>query len=54
MLTVITLPTDLVSGISTTASGFVSDLNPVVTLILGILLATAVVGWLISHFTHPR
>lgn len=52
MLTYITLPTDLVANIGTATSGWFGDLAPVATLIIGVLLATSVLGWLISHFTH--
>ena len=50
MLSIITLPTDFVSNISTNATTMLADLSPVTVLILGILLAVTVIGVLLSFF----
>lgn len=48
----IELPADFVDQISTAGTSFLSELAPVAALIVGILLAAAVVGMLIRIFTR--
>lgn len=46
--TVISIPTDFVSSTLSTASDFFSDLSPITVVIVGILIATAVIEILIG------
>lgn len=46
------LPTDFVSSIGTNATGVISALSPLVTLILGVLLAVFAIGAIISWIKH--
>jgi len=48
------LPSDFVTNINTNATGVLSALASPVTLILGVLLATLVVGYLINALTHHK
>ena len=50
MLSIITLPTDFVSTTTSNASTMLTDLSPIVTLILGILLAVTVIGVILGFF----
>lgn len=52
MTPLITLPNDFVANISTSASGLFSSLSPLVTLILGVLLAVFAIGAIISWVKH--
>lgn len=51
MITIIALPTDFVANITTTASDLFGDLSPYISLIIGVMLAIVVVGYLINSFT---
>lgn len=48
MLSIITLPVDFISDISSNASTLITDLSDVITLIIGILLATIVLSLIVS------
>jgi hypothetical protein len=48
------LPTDFVSSINTNATGVISALAPYLELVLGVLLAVLVVGYLISAISHHK
>lgn len=47
MLSIITLPAGFIDDITTNASDLVTDLSPIVTLIVGVLLATIVITLII-------
>lgn len=51
MLSIISLPENFVSNITTNAEGIISDLSPFVTLVIGVLLAVVVISVLISTLT---
>lgn len=46
------LPTDFVASVGTNATGVISTLSPLVTLILGVLLAVFAIGAIISWIKH--
>jgi len=46
------LPTDFVTDIGTNATGVISALSPVATLIIGVLLAVLVLSVIISAISH--
>ena len=48
MLTIISLPENFVSSITTNASGLVGDLSPFITLVVGVLLAVVVISVIIN------
>jgi hypothetical protein len=50
MLSIITLPTDFVTQTTANATSMLSDLSPVTTLILGVLLAVTVIGIILGFF----
>lgn len=50
----ITVPTDFVANISTYASGIVSDISPVATLIIGISLGLFLLSWVIRAIAHRK
>jgi hypothetical protein len=54
MLTIFTLPTDLVANINSNATDVIASISPVVALIIGVLLAVLVVGYLISAISHHK
>jgi len=54
MLTLITMPVDLVDDITANASGLIGDLSPFITLVLGVLLAVVVITVLIRTLTGNR
>lgn len=56
MLTLITVPTDLVAQISPTASGVFVDLLPIAYVAIGIALGVWFVAWAIAIFRrwHSR
>jgi len=52
VLTIITLPVDFVTDITGNASDLLTDLSPVVTLIVGVLLATIVITIIVQAIKH--
>jgi hypothetical protein len=48
------LPTNLVANINSNATDVISALAPYLELILGVLLAVLVVGYLISAISHHK
>lgn len=48
----ITLPTDFIANIGDSASGFLGTLSPIVTLVLGVLLAAVVIEIIIGSMRH--
>jgi hypothetical protein len=52
MLTIIPLPQNATSDIIGYVSQIFTDLSPVITLIIGLFLAVAVIGLLLSIFTN--
>lgn len=46
------LPTDFVANINTNATGVISTLSPLLTLIMGVLLAVLAIGAIISWIKH--
>lgn len=46
------LPSGLVTDINTNATAVLSELSPVYTLIIGVLLGATVIGFIISAFHH--
>jgi hypothetical protein len=48
MLSIITLPTDFVSNITANAGTIFTDLSGVTTLIVGVLLGTLVIAFVIN------
>ena len=49
-----TLPTDFVSNINSNATGVITALAPYTELIVGVLLAVLVIGYLISAISHHK
>jgi hypothetical protein len=47
MISIITLPTDFISGITANAGTLFTDLAPVTTLIVGVLLGVLVISFII-------
>ena len=54
MLTIFTLPNDFVGSINANATDVIESISPVVALIIGVLLAVLVVGYLISAISHHK
>jgi len=54
MLTIFTLPTNFVADINANATDVISSLSGPVSLIIGVLLAVLVVGYLISAISHHK
>lgn len=54
MLTIFTLPNDFVSNINANATDVIASLSGPISLILGVLLAVLVVGYLISAISHHK
>lgn len=54
MLTVFTLPENFVTNINANATDVISALSNPITLIMGVLLAVLVVGYLISAISHHK
>lgn len=50
MLSIITLPTDFITDTTANASTIFTDLSPVITLIVGVLLAIVAISFIISAF----
>jgi len=48
------LPNDFVTNIGTNATGVISALSPVATLVIGVLLATLVLSVIISTISHHK
>lgn len=48
MLSIITLPDNLMSDVASTTSVLISDLSPVITLVLGVLLTVIVLSIIIG------
>ena len=46
----ITVPTDLIAQVSAPASGILTDLMPIATLVIGIALGIFIINWGISLF----
>lgn len=46
------LPDNFVSSVSTNATGAISALSPIATLIIGVLLAVLVLGVIIQAVSH--
>jgi hypothetical protein len=49
-----TLPTDFVTNINANATAVITSLAPYLELIIGVLLAVLVVGYLISAISHHK
>jgi len=49
-----TLPSDFVPNINTNATDVIASLAPYTELILGVLLAVVVLGYLISAIAHHK
>jgi hypothetical protein len=54
MLTIFTLPNDFVANVNTNATDVIGSLAPYLELIVGVLLAVLVVGYLISAISHHK
>lgn len=54
MLTIFTLPNDFVANINANATDVIGSISPVISLIIGVLLAVLVVGYLISAISHHK
>jgi hypothetical protein len=52
MFTIIALPENFVTDISTNATDVVGSLSPFITLVTGVLLATVVITLLINALRH--
>jgi hypothetical protein len=48
MISIISLPTDFVSNITANAGTLFTDLAPVTTLIVGVLLGTLVIAFIVN------
>ena len=54
MLTIFALPSGFVDGINANATDVLSSLSGPIELIIGVLLAVLVVGYLISAISHHK
>jgi hypothetical protein len=54
MLTIFAIPNDFVTNINANATDVIGSLSPVITLIIGVLLAVLVVGYLISAISNHK
>jgi hypothetical protein len=54
MLSIFTLPTNFVADINTNATDVIASLSDPISLIIGVLLAVLVVGYLISAISHHK
>lgn len=52
LFSIITLPTGFVGDITANASTLLDDLSPIITLIIGILLAVVVISVIIQAIKH--
>jgi hypothetical protein len=54
MLTIFALPTDFVSNINANATDVLGALSSPISLIIGVLLAMLVLGYLINAIAHHK
>lgn len=54
MLTIFALPSDFVANINANATDVIGSLSGYLELIVGVLLATLVIGYLINAISHHK
>jgi len=52
MLTIFALPTDFIADINDNATDVITAVSPYLTLVIGVLLAMLVIGFLISSISR--